>query len=109
VIAEAGMDPRAEPGAPAMPDAPTGLTATIGDHEGEIDLSWNPVLNARSYLIQQSTDPTNAAGWEQVDTSTKSKATIGGLTSGTRYWFRVCAVGALGQSGWSNPDTKIAP
>jgi hypothetical protein len=61
VIAEAGMDPRAEPGAPAMPDAPTGLTATIGDHEGEIDLSWNPVLNARSYLIQQSTDPTNAA------------------------------------------------
>jgi hypothetical protein len=109
VIAEAGMDPQAAPGAPAMLEAPSGFNASIGDHEGEIDLSWNPVLNARSYLIQQSTDPTNAAGWAQAGTSTKSGTTISGLTSGTRYWFRVCAVGTLGQSGWSNPDTKIAP
>jgi len=44
-----------------------------------------------------------------VGTSTKSTTTIDGLTSGTRYWFRVAAVAALGQSGWSDPATKIAP
>jgi hypothetical protein len=109
IVAEAGMDPQSPSSAPATLDAPSGFNASIGDHEGEIDLSWNPVLNAKSYLIQQSTDPTNAAGWAQAGTSTKSGTTIGGLTSGTRYWFRVCAVGTLGQSGWSNPDTKIAP
>ena len=32
-----------------------------------------------------------------------------GLTSGTRYWFRVAAAGASGQGGWSDPATKIAP
>lgn len=35
--------------------------------------------------------------------------TISGLTSGVRYWFRVAAIGASGQSGWSDPATKIAP
>ena len=92
-----------------MPDAPTGLDVTMGDHDGELDLSWDPVSNAKSYLIQRSVDPNNAASWAHAGTSTKSSTTIDGLTSGTRYWFRVCAVGALGQSGWSDPATKIAP
>ncbi|HEX8162016.1 MAG TPA: fibronectin type III domain-containing protein [Pyrinomonadaceae bacterium] len=39
----------------------------------------------------------------------KSQATIEGLTSGKKYWFRVAAVGPNGQSGWSNPATKLAP
>ncbi|HEV7473405.1 MAG TPA: fibronectin type III domain-containing protein [Pyrinomonadaceae bacterium] len=41
--------------------------------------------------------------------STKSSFTVTGLTPGTRYWFRVAAVGAGGQSGWSDPASKIAP
>jgi hypothetical protein len=109
IIAEAGMDPKATPGASSMPNAPGGLNATVGDHEGEIDLTWDPVSNARSYLIQASTDPNNPASWSQVGAATKSSATIGGLTSGTRYWLRVAAIGAGGQSGWSNADAAIAP
>jgi len=109
VIASAGMDPRPPVGSSTLPETPNGLDATIGDHEGELDLSWNPVTNAMSYLVQKSLDPNNAASWTQAGTATKSSTTIDGLTSGTRYWFRVSAVGAQGQSGWSDPATKIAP
>ena len=42
-------------------------------------------------------------------TVTKSKATVTGLTSGTKYWFRVRAIGATGPGPWSDPATKIAP
>ena len=109
VISSAGMDLKSAGGSPTLPDAPTSLDVTMGDHDGELDLSWDPVSNAKSYLIQRSVDPNNAASWAHAGTSTKSSTTIDGLTSGTRYWFRVCAVGALGQSGWSDPATKIAP
>jgi hypothetical protein len=108
LIASAGMTPRAVGGASTMPDIPGDLDATIGNHEGELDLSWDTVSGARSYLIQRSTDPNVATGWIHAGTSTKSSTTIDGLTSGARYWFRVSAVGAAGQSGWSDPATKIA-
>jgi hypothetical protein len=31
------------------------------------------------------------------------------LTTGKRYWFRVAAVSAGGQSGWSEQATKVVP
>lgn len=109
IISSAGMDPKSTGGAPTLPEAPTGLEITEGDHEGELDISWDPVSNAKTYLIQRSIDPNNPATWSHAGTATKSSTTIDALTSGTRYWFRVCAVGAVGQSGWSDPATKIAP
>ena len=108
-ITSAGMDVKAGPTASGTPDTPSGLEITIGDHDGELDLSWNPVSNVRSYEIQQSPDPPTATTWTHAATSTKSSATVGGLTSGKRYWLRVSAISAGGQSGWSDPATKIAP
>jgi len=109
LVNSAGMDTKAPPSASTVPDAPSGLEITIGDHDGELDLSWDPVSGARSYVIQQSADPPSATSWGHANTSTKSRATMGGLESGKRYWLRVAAVGAGGQSGWSDPATKIAP
>ncbi|HBB96845.1 MAG TPA: hypothetical protein DC054_15815 [Blastocatellia bacterium] len=109
LISSAGMDTRAPASASTMPDPPSGLEATVGDRDGEIDLSWDPVSSARSYVIQQSPDPPSATTWTHAGASTKSSTTITGLTPGTRYWFRVSAIGAIGQSGWSDPATKIAP
>jgi len=60
-------------------------------------------------VIQRSADPPTANSYANAGTSTKSKSTAGGLISGQRYWFRVAGVGASGQSGWSDPATKIAP
>jgi hypothetical protein len=109
LIISAGMDVKAGPTAPGMPDAPSGLEITIGDHDGELDLSWNPVSGVRSYEIQLSPDPPTNTTWTHAATSTKSSTTISDLTPGTRYWFRVSAITAGGQSDWSDPATKTAP
>lgn len=109
-IRSAGMDTRdqAAPSGGTL-DAPGSVNVTGGDADGEIDLSWEPVDGAKTYLIEQSPDPVTATSWKQASAATKSKATIEGLTSGTRYWFRVAAVGTGGQGAWSNPVSKIAP
>jgi len=85
------------------------LTPTAGDHDGEIDLSWDNVTGAKSYVIRQSPDPATPTTWAHAGVSTKSTFTAAGLNSGTRYWFRVAAVNNFGQSGWSDSATKIAP
>jgi hypothetical protein len=54
-------------------------------------------------------DPPTPTSWTHAGVATKSRATISGLTSGTRYWFRVAAVNSNGQSGWSDPAAKMAP
>jgi hypothetical protein len=109
LILSAGMDMRSAPVASnTVPEQPQGLTPTVGDRDGEVDLSWDTVAGARSYVIDKSTDPT-ATSWSHAGVSTKSSFTATGLTSGTRYWFRVAAINNRGQSGWSDPAMKIAP
>jgi len=110
LIMSAGLDVRAPAASiSSTPSAPPGLTATVGDRDGEIDLSWDTVRSARSYVVERSSDPPTDSSWTHAAVSTRSQTTIEGLTSGTRYWFRVAAITATGQSGWSNPAMKIAP
>ena len=110
LIRSAGMDTRVAPSfANDEMTVPPALSATTGDHEGEVDLAWDKVAGARSYLIEKSVDPPTATSWGHGGVATKSRTSINGLTPGTRYWFRVAAVGANGQSGWSDPATRIAP
>jgi len=110
MIMSAGMDTRGvSVSSNVTPGAPQSLNVTGGDADGEIDLSWEPVDGAKTYQIEQSPDPVTATSWSHASATTKSKTTIGGLTSGTRYSFRVAAVGTGGQGGWSNPVSKIAP
>jgi Fibronectin type III domain len=88
---------------------PQALKATAGDHDGEIDLTWKAVSNARSYTIESSVDPATASSWTHVGIATSTSKTIANLTSGKRYWFRLAAIGGGGQSGWSQHATKAAP
>ena len=106
LIKSAGMDTRAAT-VPSSnkPSPPISLNITNGDADGEIDLTWDPVAGAKSYVIEKSVDPVTATSWQHSSVSTKSSATVSGLTSGTRYWFRVAAVSTGGQSGWSDPAT----
>jgi hypothetical protein len=109
LIASAGMATKAARTSPSFLLAPQALSATAGDHEGEIDLTWKKVGNAKSYIVQSSLDPPTGDSWSHAETVTTANKTIRSLTSGKRYWFRVAAVGSLGQSGWSEPATRIAP
>jgi len=109
VITSAGLETKSSPSAPTVPTAPQGLSATTGEHEGEISLTWKPVANARSYIIEFSLDPATASSWTHSGVATAANKTLFNLTSGKRYWFRVAAVGAVGQSGWSEHATKVVP
>jgi len=108
-IESAGMDLRATPGTSTPPTQPAALSATAGDHDGTMDLSWDPVVEATSYVIEMSPDPPTATSWGHKGVSTKSTFTVPGLTSGARLWFRVAAVNPNGQGPWSDPATKIVP
>lgn len=109
MIMSAGMDVHSAPTATTTDlAAPESFTATAGDRDGEIDLHWDKVNKARSYVIERSPDPPTATSWSHAAVATKSQATIGGLTTGTKDWSRVAAVGPNGQGPWSDPATKVA-
>ena len=110
IVVSAGMEPEdARSPVGSMPKI-VGLFATQGDADGEIDLHWNPIKRGlNSYVIEYTTDPAGQTGWGHTKVCTASKITLTGLTSATRYWFRVAAVGAAGQGPWSDAATKVAP
>ena len=48
-------------------------------------------------------------GWHFLANSRKCAYPATGLTTGTRYWFRVTAEGAAGPGPASDPATNVAP
>jgi len=108
-ILSAGMSVRAKPSPVGELAMPVNLSATAGDKEGEIDVAWDKVTGAKSYVIDMCPEPITPAGWKQATISTKSSFTVAGLISGAKYWFRVSGIGAAGQGPWSDPATKYAP
>jgi fibronectin type 3 domain-containing protein len=85
------------------PAAPTGLSATPGSDEGEIDLDWNDNIESDfcHYRVERAMNPSfsGATSW----TSGASGLTDSGLTPGERYYYRVFAVDL--QSNESGPST----
>jgi hypothetical protein len=67
---------------------------------GEIIVTC-PVEKGATYEIQMCTDFTNEVNWKRVYIGTKSKFVMKGLTPGTRYYFRVCAITKDGAQPWS--------
>ena len=106
LIRSAGMDVRAERVRITDIERPGDLTASVGDNDGEVALAWDRVRGAKSYELQASED---AASWQHAGISTRSKSSIASLTSGTKYWFRVRAIGSNAESPWSDPATSVAP
>ena len=84
------------------------LVATTGDFAGTVDLAWDKVAGSKSYEVQTTTTPDTEASWHHALTAPRSSGTVLGLTSGTKYWFRVAAIGSAGQGAWSDPATKMA-
>lgn len=80
-----------------------GQTASI---DGTVNLRWKAVRGTKSYFVECATNPNGP--WNQIDVTSRASATATGLTSGTKYWFRVRAFGTAGFSGWSDPAQKMA-
>ena len=83
-------------------------------NSGEVDLSWlepdNGGLNITSYTVQWRTQNQAFSTGRQAS-STDTEHTVGSLTNGTEYFFRVRATNSQGNSSWSNEDsaTPAAP
>ena len=66
-------------------------------------------LTVASYEIEISADPITATSWRHLDTIKPSIHKAKNLTSGSRYWFRVRAIGSRDVKGaWSDPAVKMA-
>jgi hypothetical protein len=81
------------------PPAPTGLTATPGS--GKVTLSWSASIGATSYNVYRGT----AAGGENTTALAKNVTAASyvdsGVTNGTKYYYKIAAVNAVGTSGLS--------
>ena len=88
---------------PSSPlDTPTILSAT-NNGTTQVMLRLSRVANARSYLIQLSTD--NGKTWTLAGAFQKARSIVlTGFTPGTTYMIQAQAIGgSTGQSGWSTP------
>ena len=77
------------------------LHAASGDKQGEIELLWQPVKNARSYVLQISHGISEKKNWKHADIVTRSRYTAEGLKSGKYYSFRIAPITESGQKEWS--------
>lgn len=85
-----------------IPHAITGLTAERRNATS-VQLNWHAVEDADSYDIQYVTSKKYFDSSSQVGSmsTTTSRAFVDGLESGNEWFFRVRAINAQGESGWS--------
>ena len=107
-ILSSAFSVRAAPTPVGLPGQPGNLIARMGSLEGTIELDWDPVRGARSYIIDCKLH-SDTEQWQQVKISTRSDVTLTGLISGSTYAFRVRAVGTAGEGPWSDEAVKMAP
>ncbi len=89
--------------------APQALEASFTDLPGRVDLRWERVRGARSYRVWVLQSGTLADGeWRLVAVSTRARFNVTGLATARYHWFRVNAIGAAGEGGFSNVAKGMA-
>jgi hypothetical protein len=112
IIAKANLDTKSESTPIGKMPQVQNLSLTTGDNPGAVDGQWDAVSGRKSYEHQHCTaDPAVDANWKMVSSSSASKTTFTGLTSGSRLWARVRAKGTkpANDGAWSQPATIIVP
>ncbi len=84
------------------------LHAASGDNIGEIELLWQPVNEARSYIVQINSFSGSDRTWKHSDIVTRTRYTATGLKSGKMYNFRIAPITANGQQEWSESVVQKA-
>ncbi len=107
-IESAGFSVRNPPAPIGTLPAPVDVQVVPSEHAGTADVSWKQVRGARAYTIERAADAP-ALDWGMIGTSTKKEASLNSMQSGRKYWFRVAAIGAAGQSAYSDPVPLFAP
>jgi hypothetical protein len=86
------------------PFAPTGVSATPGNSSATV--SWAAARNNGAAILRYTvtTYPGGA-----TTTATGTSVTVGGLTNGKGYYFKVTATNAVGTSAASAPSNTVVP
>ncbi|MCX6876155.1 MAG: DUF6288 domain-containing protein [Verrucomicrobia bacterium] len=79
---------------PGFQPSPTGLVATAGD--GQIALSWDPAPGATGYTVKRAT--ITGGPYAVIANPTGTTYLNPGLTNGTRYYYVISAITALGET-----------
>jgi hypothetical protein len=108
-IKSANFSSRASKTPSGVPAQVMNLSVTAGDHDGELKAQWDPVPYAKTYEVQTSPDPFTATSWSKTKSVTKSLAVLPNLTSGSRIWVKVRAIGSGGEGNYSSEISKIVP
>src|SRR6185437_11818278 len=94
--------------ATSPPTAPSGLGAVPQDPYS-IQLSWTDnAANQSAVLLERSTDGTNFSQIASL-AGTANNYTDTGLTTGTRYYYRVRASNSAGTWSYSNVTNAVVP
>ena len=107
-IESAGFSLRNPPGPIGPLPAPTDLQVTPSEHAGSADVSWQSDRGAKAFTIERAEDAP-ALEYHVIGNSTKKQASLNSMVSGKKYWFCVAAIGAAGQSAWSDSVPLFAP
>ena len=102
IILSSGMDVKSGGGRTAKDFA-----AVQTGNPGEVKLSTVSSPRA-TFVFQMTTDPNTATSWVTIGQSTRATMIQSGLTSGTRYYFRVAMIDKNGQNPWSDVKNIIA-
>ena len=100
----------AAPPVPVAPAAPSGLTATVASPTA-INLSWtdNAVGNETGFIVERSVDGVNFAQVGLTTTGITAYTDTAGLSAGAAYSYRIAAINAVGNSGYSNIANAAIP
>ena len=100
IIAGSGFEVKSENKTSVVPGNPANVRGSATNRAGEVIVRWGKAAAARLYTVQICADGTP---WKDLGLTSKTRMVVSGLVSGSRPLFRIAALGAAGQSGWSEP------
>ena len=97
-----------------VPDAPTGVNATLGPVNGDATVVWTPPADnggstITSYTVTPYVGSTAEPSLDTTVTGTANSGVVDGLVVGTTYTFNVTATNALGVGPASQQSNQVTP
>jgi hypothetical protein len=105
MILSAGFSLSKQPAPAQRPE----FSAVPGENMGSVILRRKAVQGAYAYVWQYCINllPETEDGWTHASVSGKASVELTGLTSVTKYWFRVAAVMADGPAPYCDPVMMV--